>query len=101
MRKLRRLCETDNVQRLILGHPERPCHGDLSGKREIIEFLELSEQTVKEYCRVTDDFLRENPEGGHEQLRDRLLQLCGGIAAPAWPELSYNPAKAHLKHARR
>lgn len=101
MRKLRRLCETDNVQRLILGHPERPCRGELSGKREITAFLELSERTAEEYCRVTDDFLRENPEGGHELLRDRLLRLCGGISAPAWPELSYNTAAAHLKYARR
>lgn len=101
MRKLRRLCETDNVQRLILGHPERPCRGELSGKREITAFLELSERTSEEYCRVTDDFLRENPEGGHELLRDRLLRLCGGISAPAWPELSYNTAAAHLKYARR
>ena len=35
------------------------------------------------------------------QLRDRLLQLCGGIAAPAWPELSYYTAAVHLKHAGR
>ncbi len=95
--KIRGLCRSGEVRRLVLGHPERPSEGEVE-QEELNAFLNLSIQTVDRYSAATAQLLREKPDADRTDVRNRLLEQCGLLALPpSWPELSFVTAGAHLK----
>lgn len=97
--KVRRLCISGEVRRLVLGHPERPSNGEIEGDA-LLPFLEASLQTADGYVRITEQLLKRKPDADKKELRDLLLVHFGGSCSLSWPELSYNTAEALLRRFR-
>lgn len=94
--KVRRLCISGEVRRLILGHPERPSNGEIEGN-SLLSFLDDSLKAADGYIRLTEQLLKLKPDADKNELRNLLLFHFGGSCSLTWPELSYNTAEALLR----
>ncbi|MDD7750728.1 MAG: MBL fold metallo-hydrolase [bacterium] len=99
LKRIRRLCASGEVRRMVLGHPERPSDGEIE-QPELLPFLDLCIETADGYMRTAEELLKRNPQAGKAELRDLLLNRFGGSASLSWPELSYNTADALLRALR-
>ena len=99
LERIRRLCASGEVRRMVLGHPERPSNGEIE-QPELLPFLDLCIETADNCMRTAEELLERNPQTEKAELRDVLLARFGGSASLTWPELSYNTAEALLRALR-
>ncbi len=100
-RKIRALCASGEVRKIILGHPEQPCTCGIVEQADLLDFMDLSIETVDTYRRIAENLLKMHPDADWQLMQKTLLRECHAAPNPGWVYLADGVSAAHLALAKQ